>query len=527
MGMAGKSRLRLCAKAALLLAAFAAAAHGQQYSCPASPVSGTGPDFHGRSLASANFAHQNLRNANFENAVLTAPVFAGADLTGANFSGATFKGDPSNDLALPNFLFADLDTACFIKASFLAPADFTGATLTCADFSQVDLTAAGGVMFGEDPLNIDTKRCRPAFRSATMTCEFVKDWQYLDLTSANVNACLSQLAKADFTNAKMPGVNFSAGALDGALFNGADLTQAVFSQASLKGTVFAAAKLYGANLNGANLDGADMAGAILTKPPGNTNIPAANLQGAFLRNVNLSQSQMSGANFTSASFYGFTAAGTGTCSIDPHTGFTQQCASAKGATMDSTNFSDAYLYGVDFTDATAKGVGFGNSFLAGANFSGATLSSDSSSGVNTGFTGAFLQGANFQGVTIENGISLQDAFVDFGQSGNTIYLALSGNHTTFNGYWNTSGTPVCAEMDYDNPTEVPMTTSNTTCPDHLQHSGGCGPANADGSNKAWKSLIDIGQWASYQYNATYTNAPPPGTPAKCTPDNSWNTPPIP
>jgi uncharacterized protein YjbI with pentapeptide repeats len=524
--MTGENKLRSCANALLLLAAFAAVAHAQQYTCPTSPASGAGSDFHGQSLTSSNFAHQTLRNANFENAVLTAPVFTGADLTGANFRGATFKGDPSNPLATPNFLFAVLDTACFIKASFQAPADFTGATLTCADFSQVDLTAAGGVIFGEDPLTIDKSRCRPAFRSSTMTCEFSKDWQYLDLTSANVSACVSELAKLDFSNAKMPSVNFSTGVLDGAIFAGADLTQAVFSQASLKGAVLAGAKLYGANLNGVNLDGANMQGAILTKPKGNTNIAAANLQGAFLRNVNLSQGQMQGANFTSASFYGFSAAGTGTCAIDS-SGFTLQCASAKGATMDSTNFSDAYLYGVDFTNTTAKGVGFGNSFLAGANFSGATLSSDSSSGVNTGFTGAFLQGANFEGVTIENGISLQDAFVDFRSSGNTIYLLLTGNHTTFAGYWNSPGTQVCAEMDYDSATNVPATSSNTTCPDHLQHPGGCGAANADGSNKAWKSLIEIGQWASYLYNATYTNAPSGSTRPKCTPDDAWNGPPIP
>src|SRR5689334_1960165 len=125
---------RLVALVSALVIVFAAAAHAQQYTCPISPVSGAGSDFHGQSLTNSNFAHQSLRNANFQNAVLTAPIFAGADLTGANFSGATFKGDASNPLAAPNFLFANLDTACFIKATFQAPADFTGATLTCADF---------------------------------------------------------------------------------------------------------------------------------------------------------------------------------------------------------------------------------------------------------------------------------------------------------------------------------------------------------------------------------------------------------
>jgi uncharacterized protein YjbI with pentapeptide repeats len=527
MSMSGKSKWRKAVarwgKALFSLAAFAAFAQAQNYSCPASPASGAGPDFHGQTLMNSNFAHRNLRNANFANATLVAPFFTGADLTGANFTGATFRGDQSNPLASPNFLFATLDTACFIKASFEAPADFTGATLTCADFSQVDLTAGGGnVIFGEDPLSIDKSRCRPAFRSATMTCEFMKEWQYLDLSGANVSACLSQLTKLDFSNAKMPSVNFSSGVLDGAIFAGAELTQAEFSQASLKGANLSKAILYGAKLNGANLDGANMAGAILTKGPGNSNIPVANLQGAFLRNVNLSQSQISGANFTSASFYGLTAAGTGMCTPDPNTGFTPGCATAAGATMDSTNFSDAYLFGVDFTHATAKGVGFGNSFLAGANFDRARLSADASSGVNTGFTGAFLEGANLQGAILENGISLQDAFVDFRPSGNTIYLVLSGNHTTFSGYWNSVGAPVCAQMVYDNPTTVPTTDSTTTCPNHLQYPGGCDAPDPDGSNGNWKGLVDISQWASYEYDSTYTKAPAGGAPAKCTPDVLWN-----
>jgi uncharacterized protein YjbI with pentapeptide repeats len=318
----------------------------------------------------------------------------------------------------------------------------------------------------------------------------------------------------------MPSVNFSSGVLDGSVFAGADLTEAKFSQASMKNANFSGAKLYGALLNGANLDGANMSGVYLTKAPKVPNASAANLQGAFLRNVNLSQSKISGANFSSANFYSITAVGTGVCTPDEKTGFTNGCATASSATMDNTDFSNAYLFGVDFTSATATGVHFGQSFLAGANFNRATLSADTS-GQDTGFSGAFLQGTNFQGVTLEN-ISLQDAFVDFRQAGNTIFLLLSGDHTTFSGYWNSpAGVPVCAEMVYNNRTNVPVTDSTTTCPDHLQHSGGCGSPNPDGSNTFWKSKVDITQQASYQNDATYTKAPASGTP-KCTADVLWN-----
>src|SRR6185312_8486777 len=84
--MTGKNRLRSCVNALLLLAVCAAVANAQQYTCPGSPASGAGSDFHSQSLTNSNFAHQSLRNTNFQNAVLTAPVFTGADLTGANFS---------------------------------------------------------------------------------------------------------------------------------------------------------------------------------------------------------------------------------------------------------------------------------------------------------------------------------------------------------------------------------------------------------------------------------------------------------
>jgi uncharacterized protein YjbI with pentapeptide repeats len=186
--------------------------------------------------------------------------------------------------------------------------------------------------------------------------------------------------------------------------------------------------------------------------------------------------------------------------------------------MDNTEFSGAYLYGVDFTGATAQGVRFGNSFLTGANFAGAVMSTDSS-GSDTGFSGAFLQGTNLATTTFQNGVSLQGAFVDFSSS-NTIDMSLNGQHTSFPGYWNTSGEPVCAEMSYNGPTTVPVTGPNDTCPNGNSYSNGCGTANPDGSNPAWKSPVDITQQASYQQNATYTNAPSNGQPF-CAKDFKW------
>jgi uncharacterized protein YjbI with pentapeptide repeats len=211
--------------------------------------------------------------------------------------------------------------------------------------------------------------------------------------------------------------------------------------------------------------------------------------------------------------------GQGVCTPDPNTGFTTACATAAGSTMDGTVFNSAYLFGVDFTKTTAQGVDFGNAILTGANFNGATLTA-STSGTDSGFSGAFLQGTNMAGLTLPNGISLQDAFVDFTPAGNVLTLILGNFHTTFADYWNTPGEPVCAQMTYNGPTTIPATNGQVTCPDGHQYTNGCGTAAPDGSNGRWESPVDITTQASYLNNATYTNAPASGNPI-CTADILW------
>jgi uncharacterized protein YjbI with pentapeptide repeats len=490
----------------------------QNYACPASPVSGVSHNpqsYAGQTLDHPNFAHQDLHNVDFSGAILIAPFFTGANLTGANFSGATFKGDPANPVANPNFLFANLDSTCFIKAQFPGLTDFTGANLTCADFSQTDLTANNGSMvFGEIPLQIDSSRkCRPAFRSATMNCEFVTSWKLMDLTAAIVSACASDFTQTDFSNAVMDNVDFSNLTLDGSKFVKTSLIAAKFNHSSLVGANFSNALLYGASLTEANLDGANMGGAFLT---GNAQTSgAANLTGAFLRNVSLYQATLSGAIFTSSSFYGINPVGKGSCALDQTTGYTLNgCATAAGATMDATNFQDAYLYGVDFTDAKAQGVNFNSAYLAGANFKGATLSVNSAES-STGFDSSYLQGAKLDTLIFQNGLSFLNAFFDFSPNGNTVTLLLDEQHTLFPGYWNTPGTRVCAAMQYNDGSTVPETDSKSTCPDNSTK--GCGPAGG----APWKSGLDTIPLFSYSQPSTYVKE----TGQFCTPDGNWNTPP--
>ncbi len=468
-------------------------------------------------LVNTNLSNFNLQGSNWQQADMT-----GANLTNVGFSGGT-------NLSGAKLINATLSSVNF-EGSTLTGADFAGAKLTCVDFSGTsqnprDLTQ----LTWTNVQWISSSSCRSNLSYTRLSTAILPPalWKDANLTGAVFvdlkpgMQLSSEKNPLDLTGAELGGVSLEQVVLDYAALTGADLTQTIFSNTSLRHVNLSGAKLFGAQLNGVNLDGANMSGAYLTKPPSQAAAPAATLTGAFLRNVNLSKAQLSGADFTDASFYGTTAAGTGTCAPDSNTGFTNGCATAEGATMNNTQFANAYLFGVDFTGAVAQGVRFANAFLAGANFAKARLSADVS-GTNSGFAAAFLQGANLANVMLQNRLSLENAFVDFSGS-NAIYLVLNGDHTTFAGYWNTPGQSVCAEMFYTSSTFVPKTDSTVTCPDGNSYPNGCGnPFLTDGTtpNPHWKSRVDISQYASYQFDSTFTPAPKSGTPI-CQPDQNW------
>jgi uncharacterized protein YjbI with pentapeptide repeats len=440
----------------------------------------------------------------------------GADLVNLNLEDWNFSG-------------ADLSGATLTNTNLykvkLDGAVLTGTKLPCVDFSGVDQnhpTDLTSVDFSKVQW-VQTNGCKSNFKYTLLSVAKLPPsmWKDLDLSYATFVDAEGQQLSSEMHPLDLRGVSLVGVSLEGAILDyatglsGADLTQAILSRASLQHVNLSNANLNGAQLNSANLDGANLSDAHLIKPsPGGD---AANLQGAYLRNVNLSGGKLDGANFTNASFYSSAAVGLGSCNPDPNTGFTNGCATASHATMDLTKFNGAYLFGVDFTSATVQGVNFGNSFLTGANFGGAVLSADTS-GSETGFSGAFLQGTNLSGVTLQNGISLQDAFVDFRPAGNTISLILNGYHTAFPGYWNTPGQSVCAQMAYSNPTGVPETDEHVTCPDGFRYPQGCGAASAKDANPNWKSGVDITQFASYKDKATYT--PEFGDPI-CAFDRNW------
>lgn len=518
-----------------------------QAACPASLVAG-GHDYHGLTLTQCNFNGQDLSNANFKGATLTAVIFIRTKLSGADFSGAVFAD--SRNAVLPNdFSFADLGDAKFIGAKFQGPTYLTHAKFGCADFSQTDLVQ-GKAVFGGEPLLIETEQgCRPKFQNTVMNCEFVGQWDQLDLSGANVGACADQLKGFNFANGLYAGVvfdnmdltgsNWSNAVLEHASFQGATLDQATglsgtsaapsrlsgakFNNASVQGVDLSNAQLYGAQFTNANLSRSSLAGAFLSANPNMTPpiVTAAVFDGAHLRDVDLSNAQLQGASFQYASFYGSFGGGAPTlpCATAASrcanpTGFTCACARASGANLSGTNFSNAYLYGVDLSGATTvvNGTQFGSAILVGASFAGARF--QVVGGAAPDFTKALLQGTVFDDTANLVNTSMLDAFMDFGAAsnpnqGNIAYLLLSADYTRFRG-WSGAAT-ACAQVAYEKFTVVPSKVS-MTCPNGRSEVCGTGRA-APGANANWaggislQANLPVPGW--YLADATYEKAADP------------------
>ena len=432
----------------------------------------------------------NLTGAHFENANLTGANLTGA-LQGTHFEGAVLDG-------VTGLQGADL------RGSFLTGATASGVNLTGAKLDGSHLQDAG-------------------FQGATL------------IDVSGFQTAISN--GADFSGAHLGGTGLVQAfleevTLDGATFQaGTDLSGIRFNDSSLKGVDLSGLKLFGANFTQANLEGASLAGASLSNNPGGNPpiLDHADFTGAHLKNVNLSSAQLQGTVFHFASFYGsfnLIANGppvfpcetdTSKCGSTPVTGFTCSCASAVGANMTRTDFTNAFLYGVDFRGNTTviNGVDFSGAILVGANFENAKFEVDpAQGGAQPKFPGAFLQGTNLSTAALDT-TSFLNAYLDFEPAGNQMQVVLGADYTSWNG-WEAPGQSVCVQLDYSSfVTQVPVTTGNTECPDGLQFPGGCGatPPRPNG-NPNWNSTIAIDQAhppGYYRYNATYTDANQSGT----------------
>jgi uncharacterized protein YjbI with pentapeptide repeats len=494
------------------------------------------PSCAGQTLTTPNFSHQDLTGADFTGATIIGAAFIRANLTGAKFDNAKFQSVPGFPTQTPDFSFANLSNASFTGAQFLAPTYLTYANLTCADFSNTDISN-GNAVFGDERLiyHPEMATCpvvlgdiaRTKFRNTIMNCEFINDWKAFDLTGADVSACSTQLAGRDFSGALMSGVDLTGAVLDGAKFIGANLTLATLRNASLQCTPagqcvdMSNALLQGSHFDNANLTGANLFGAFLSNNNTVNITDAATMTQAHLKNVNLATAQLSGVRFTLANFYGKEHSNPNGCATtipNSDAGFTVLCASARGATLTATDFTDAYLFGVDFTNATILGGTFYEAVVTGANFAGATIGTDPNSGAGTDFSRAFLQGTNLDKATTLTRANFSNAFFDFRRGGNSLFILLNGtNHNQFacstpSTCNPASGLEVCLQVFYPLAT-VPGDNISITCPDGdgAAKTGGCGDADPTGGNARWMSHLTIGKPPDpgpppgfYENDSTYT-----------------------
>lgn len=366
-----------------------------------------GPDYSGQNLQGRNFSNQNLRGADFSNAQLQGAVFVAADLTGADFTGANLGIASSNDRAA-TFSRANLTNACFYGALTLRT-DFQFANLACTVFAGNDLRTA---IFGPAiQAAAATGSCRTSFVDSALNCEFIAQWKDLELKRASVQECYTQLAGADFSNARMEGIIFSGLDLTGARFDRAVLRGAYFLRAKLNNATFSGAdlrlaqlsladatgarfdqqaQLQGARLTGVKLQGADLTSAVLQ---GANGLPSADLSLAFMPDTILTDAKLTGVSFSHASFYGALArADNATMELIDFSnanlsGLTLTQGRLKGAKLDAANLVNAKLIGVDLTatgqgiaaslvQSNLQGVDFTDARLGGANLSNAAVALD-------------------------------------------------------------------------------------------------------------------------------------------------------
>jgi uncharacterized protein YjbI with pentapeptide repeats len=355
--------------------------------CPASQSAG-GHDYHGLTLTKCNFNGRDLRHADFTGATLDAVVFVHADLSDADFSGATLK---DSGRALPtDFSYANLTRAKFIGAKFEGRTYLTQATLDCTDFSKTDISQ-GHAIFGDHALTLgDPQVCRTRFQHAVMNCEFVAQWNRLDLTSADLSRCLpkAMLMGLDLSNAMLDNVNLY--------------------QANLEGTTLNGAQLHGATLSQVNLKNAKLIGAQLGIPPGGqpSGQRPATLIGAYAPGVDFTNADLRSVDLTGAHLYR-----SATRRVD----FT-------GARLDSADFSQALLPEAVFTGSLTSAV-FNQAVLVNAVFPGADLT-------NAKFVGAYLQGTDFSGTARIVGASLGDSAVS-DRAGAWSYTDKDGTPTVY------------------------------------------------------------------------------------------------
>ena len=213
---------------------------------------------------------------------------SGLDLTNVSVSSANLSG--------ANLQRTTLNHTNLSGAVTLYWTDFSGATVSCSDFSgtdggQVDLSIT---QFSTTTFDPDISSCRSNFSNTTVNDGYMsaEGLRLVNLTNAALSFPSSP-AGFDLSGAFWPGATVASG--------GPPFQRTCFDGATLAGTSFQSVDLTGAVFHGSNLSGANLTGAHLDQ----SQLQDAGFQNATLVNVSgLQTAASAGANFTGAHFGG-------------------------------------------------------------------------------------------------------------------------------------------------------------------------------------------------------------------------------
>jgi uncharacterized protein YjbI with pentapeptide repeats len=364
-------------------------------------------DFSGATMENVNMTGVSAKGADFSKVTLvgrerarTVLDLEEADISNADFSDIRFQGDVgAKALYLGR---ATLEGATF-RDSQLPNSDFTKARMKGADLRGADLREA--VLNGADIRNAN-------FSGADLTGMEITEQMTLDHQFKPFDNPMPMTEGANFSEARLDGVNFQArifrfcdfsgasfvnanleaGNFVGSNFSKADLSGAVLKRANFAAVDFSGAKFHqndweNAHLAGAQIREIEPGDALLLPPlPAGSKVPRlreGRQSDAVADIVNGSRTNQVGADLEKVSF-----AKQRLTRID-FTGANLEEADFNYAELGRCNFSRANLKGASFVFARINQCTFDEADLTGASFHGAALSSNT-------FIKAILRKADFQ-----------------------------------------------------------------------------------------------------------------------------------
>ena len=356
-----------------------------------------GADFSGATIENVNMTGVSAKGADFSGATLvgtgrarTVLDLENADIAGADLSGMSFRGDVN---AKAIYLGrANLEGASLRKAN-LPNTDFTKARLRGADLTAANLR--GAILNGAD--------IREAiFAESDLSGMQISEQIKLDNQFIPFDSPMPMTEGADFSGARLDGVNFQHRIFRFCDFSGASLVNANLEAGNFVGSRFNRADLTGANLKRANFAAADFSGATLA----NNDWENAHLAGAEIRK-NDSESARVLPPFPEGSEVPRLRSGRASDKIAAMVDGSG--SNQVGADLRGLSFARQRLTRIDFSGANLEGADFNYAELGRCNFSRANLEQASFAFARINqctFDEANLRGANFYGAVFS-----QNSFV--------------------------------------------------------------------------------------------------------------------